>query len=76
MFLQWGPKKRYPARAHGRVSEKLLQNFDLEEKIAAVLEVMGNKNAIPPKRPDTGTAQKEDGVCIDSATGKILLIFI
>lgn len=53
-----------------------MRNFDLEEKIAAVLEVMGNKNAIPPKRPDTGAAQKEDGVCIDSATGKILLIFI
>ncbi|XP_044026325.1 consortin, connexin sorting protein b isoform X2 [Siniperca chuatsi] len=32
---------------------------------------MGNKNAIPLKGPDTGTTQKEDGVCIDSATGSV-----
>ncbi|KAK9531089.1 hypothetical protein VZT92_010538 [Zoarces viviparus] len=32
---------------------------------------MGNKNAIPPKAPDTGTTQREEGVCIDSATGSV-----
>ncbi|XP_074471949.1 consortin, connexin sorting protein b [Sebastes fasciatus] len=32
---------------------------------------MGNKNVIPPKGPDTGTTQKEEGVCIDSATGSV-----
>lgn len=70
MFIRWGSEKRDPATAHWRVSEKLLVH--LEEKIAAVTEVMGNKNAIPPKGPDTGTTQKEEGVCINSATGKIL----
>lgn len=34
-------------------------------------EVMGNKNAIPPKGPDTGTTQKEDGTCIDGVTGSL-----
>ncbi|XP_029281803.1 consortin, connexin sorting protein b [Cottoperca gobio] len=32
---------------------------------------MGNKNAIPPKGPDTGTTQKEEGVCLNSATGSV-----
>ncbi|XP_078131331.1 consortin, connexin sorting protein b [Sander vitreus] len=32
---------------------------------------MGNKNATPPKDPDTGTTQKEKGVFIDSATGSV-----
>lgn len=65
---------RDPATAHWRVLEKLLGNVDLEDQIAAVTEVMGNKNVIPPKGPDTGTTQKEEGVCIDSATGKITFL--
>ncbi|XP_035535228.1 consortin, connexin sorting protein b isoform X1 [Morone saxatilis] len=32
---------------------------------------MGNKNAIPPKGPDTGTGQKEEGLCINSSTGMV-----
>ncbi|XP_038583141.1 consortin, connexin sorting protein b isoform X1 [Micropterus salmoides] len=32
---------------------------------------MGNKNAIPLKGPDTGTTQKEEGECMDSATGGV-----
>lgn len=48
----------------------------MEEKIAAVTEGMGNKNAIPLKGPDTGTTQKEEGECMDSATGKILFSII
>lgn len=44
----------------------------MEDKIAAcVTEVMGNKNAIPPKGPDTGTMQKEEGVCNNSVTGSV-----
>lgn len=30
--------------------------------------VMGNKNAVPPKGPDSGTTHK-DGVCVDGAAG-------
>ncbi|KAI3363623.1 hypothetical protein L3Q82_001260 [Scortum barcoo] len=41
------------------------------EKIAAVTEGMGNKNAIPPKGPDTGDTQNEDGTCIDGVTGSL-----
>ncbi|XP_034383536.1 consortin, connexin sorting protein b [Cyclopterus lumpus] len=66
-----GPETRDPATALWRVPEELLGNFDLEDKIAAVTEVMGNKNAIPPKGPDTGTTQREEGVCIDSASGSV-----
>ncbi|XP_068432641.1 consortin, connexin sorting protein b [Clinocottus analis] len=32
---------------------------------------MGNKNAVPPKGPDTGPAQREEGVCSDSASGSV-----
>lgn len=32
---------------------------------------MGNKNTIPPKGPNTGATQKEEGVCIDSVTGNV-----
>ncbi|KAA8583302.1 hypothetical protein FQN60_015848 [Etheostoma spectabile] len=67
-----GTKTREPATAHWWVSEKLLGNVDLEDKIAAVTEVMGNKNAIPPKDPDTGTTREEEGVShINSVTGSV-----
>ncbi|KAI4801472.1 hypothetical protein KUCAC02_019367 [Chaenocephalus aceratus] len=32
---------------------------------------MGNKNALPPKGPDTGTTLKEEGVSLNSATGSV-----
>ncbi|KAM6992088.1 consortin, connexin sorting protein b [Tautogolabrus adspersus] len=32
---------------------------------------MGNKNATPPKGPGGGPSQKDDEVCIDSATGSV-----
>lgn len=48
------------------MSEKLLG----KEEIAAVAEVMGNKNNIPLKGPGTETTHEQDGVCIDSVTGK------
>ncbi|XP_070843814.1 consortin, connexin sorting protein b [Chaetodon trifascialis] len=32
---------------------------------------MGNKNTTLPKGPDSGTTHKEEGVCIDSATGSV-----
>lgn len=67
-------KKKDPATStHWRVSEELLRSVNLEEKIAAATEVMGNKNAIPPKGPDTGTTHKDEGVSVNSVTGKILL---
>lgn len=31
---------------------------------------MGNKNTSPPKGPDTGSAQEDEAVVTDSATGK------
>ncbi|XP_040016747.2 consortin, connexin sorting protein b [Gasterosteus aculeatus] len=30
---------------------------------------MGNKNTIPPKGPDPGAAQREEGLCVDGAAG-------
>lgn len=50
------------------MSEKLLG----KEEIAVVAEVMGNKNNIPLKGPDTETTHEQDGVCIDSVAGKTL----
>ncbi|KAM9840783.1 consortin, connexin sorting protein b [Aulostomus maculatus] len=32
---------------------------------------MGNKNSSPPKGPDTGTLQKEDGVFVNSVIGSV-----
>ncbi|TNN22344.1 hypothetical protein EYF80_067542 [Liparis tanakae] len=32
---------------------------------------MGNKNAIPPQAPATGTAQGEEEACIDGASGSV-----
>lgn len=46
----------------------------LEDKIAVVTEGMGNKNAISPQGPATGTTQREEGACIHSASGKITFL--
>lgn len=63
-------QKEPTATAHNRVSEKLLENIYLEEKIVEVTEVMGNKNTGLPKGTDTGLTQKEEGMFMESTTGK------
>ncbi|KAF0023139.1 hypothetical protein F2P81_023769 [Scophthalmus maximus] len=61
-------QKEPTATAHNRVSEKLLENIYLEEKIVEVTEVMGNKNTGLPKGTDTGLTQKEEGMFMESTT--------
>ncbi|XP_041831213.1 consortin, connexin sorting protein b [Melanotaenia boesemani] len=61
-------KERDSVKDHWRVSEKHFGN--LAEKIAALTEVMGNKNTSPPKGPEEGVTQK-DGLFTDNNTGSI-----
>lgn len=51
-------------------------NVDLEDRIGTAPEVMGNKNTIPPKGPDPGAAQREEGLCVDGAAGKMTLLHL